>query len=242
MTEGAIWIVGGLDPSAGAGVLRDVATVRSLAPQRPVHVVVTALTNQGDGQPAVAGPMMPEALRFQFERAPKPAAIKIGLVPASLVGALRSAMDGVDAPRVLDPVLGASAGGDLAASGEALMSLMKGSVITPNAREYDALVGGADPEGWVELQQAVGVLRKGGHDGGAQVTYTLWTRDGALVFSRPRGPGGGDPRGTGCALACAIACGLADGLDVGAAAGKGIAWLDVVRSQAKKVGRQLLLP
>ena len=241
MGEGAIWIVGGLDPSSGAGVLRDVATVRALARTRPVHVVVTALTNQGDGKPAVAGPMDAAALRFQFARAPKPAVIKIGLVPASLVGALVEMLDGVDAPRVLDPVLGASAGGDLTASPKALMRLAKGSVVTPNAREYDALVGGADPEGWVELQGAVGVLRKGGHDGGSQVTDTLWTRKGAQVFSRPRGASG-DPRGTGCALASAIACGLADDADVGAAVGKGIAWLDAVRGQAKSVGGQLLLP
>ncbi|MCR9166554.1 MAG: bifunctional hydroxymethylpyrimidine kinase/phosphomethylpyrimidine kinase [Nannocystaceae bacterium] len=241
MVEGALWVIGGLDPSAGAGVLRDVATARAVAPGRVVHAVVTALTQQGDGRPAVAGPMNAEAMRFQLLRAPEPAAVKIGLVPASVVGAIAEVLEELDVPCVLDPVLGASAGGSMAASPEALLPLMRGAMVTPNAREYDRLIGGADPEGWIELNGASAVLRKGGHDRGEQVSDTLWTRDGARVFSRRRVPGA-DPRGTGCALATAIACALADGSDVGAAVGKGIAWLDSVRGAAREVGGQVLLP
>lgn len=232
-----------MDPSAGAGVLRDIATVRAVAPARAVHVVVTALTQQGDGRPAVAGPMDAEAMRFQLLRAPEPAAVKIGLVPAAVVGAVAEVLDelDVDVPCVVDPVLGASAGGSMAASSEALLPLVRGAMVTPNAREYDSLIGGADPQGWLELKGAVAVLRKGGHDGGDQVSDTLWTREGARVFSRPR-LAGADPRGTGCALATAIACALADGVELGAAVGKGVAWLDTVRGAAREVGGQVLLP
>ncbi len=241
MPDGPIWIVGGLDPSGGAGVLRDVATVRAVAPERAVHVVVTALTQQGDGQPAVAGPMKAEAVRFQFGRAPAPAAIKVGLVPASLVPIVAEALRGVAVPTVVDPVLGASAGGSLAASPEALLGLVEGCLLTPNRREYDGLIGGADPQGWLELQGAGAVLRKGGHDRGERITDTLWTRESVQVFSRAR-QRGPDPRGTGCALASAVACGLADGNTMEVAVGKGIAWLDNMRSQAHEVGPQVLLP
>ncbi|MBV1858220.1 MAG: bifunctional hydroxymethylpyrimidine kinase/phosphomethylpyrimidine kinase [Nannocystaceae bacterium] len=240
MGDGAVWLIGGLDPSGGGGVLRDAATVQAVAPQRPVHVVVTALTQQGDGKKAVAGPMNADALRFQFRRAPKPAVIKVGLVPAAVASIVAEALQGVDAPRVVDPVLSASIGGLMAANPEALLPLMTGALVTPNRKEYDTLVGGADPQGWLETHGAVGMLRKGGHDGEEQVSDTLWTPGGARVFSRPRidGP---DPRGTGCALAVAIACGLAEGAEMQAAAGKGIAWLDGVRAQARTVGGQVLL-
>jgi len=240
MGDGAVWIVGGLDPSGGGGVLRDAATVHAVAPERPVHVVITALTQQGDGKKAVAGPMDASALVFQFKRAPTPAAVKVGLVPAAVASIVAEALEAVDAPKVVDPVLSASIGGPMTATPEALLALMDGALVTPNRKEYDALVGGADPEGWLEIHGAVGLLRKGGHDGGQQVSDTLWTPRGVRAYSRPRieGP---DPRGTGCALAAAIACGLADGCEMQAAVGKGIAWLDSVRGQARSVGGQVLL-
>lgn len=240
MGEGAVWIVGGLDPSGGGGVLRDVATVRAVDPQRPVHVVVTALTQQGDGKKAVAGPMDAGALAFQFKRASTPAAVKVGLVPAAVASIVAEALEGVDAPKVVDPVLSASIGGSMAATPEALLALMAGALVTPNRKEYDALVGGADPQGWLEIHGAMGMLRKGGHDSGEEVADTLWTREGARVFSRPRidGP---DPRGTGCALAAAIACRLADGCEIEVAVGRAIAWLDSVRGKARSVGGQVLL-
>lgn len=241
MKDGALWLVGGLDPSGGAGVLRDVATARAVAPGRAVHVVVTALTQQGDGKPAVAGPMDAEALRFQFLRAPEPAAVKVGLVPESVVATVVDALRDVNVPRVVDPVLGASAGGSMGTSPDGFAALVSGSVVTPNRKEYDALVGGADPQGWLELNGATALLRKGGHDGGDRVCDTLWTREEVRVFSRPR-QDGPDPRGTGCALATAVACGLADGSALGAAVGKSVAWLDTMRARARTLGAQVVLP
>jgi len=241
MPAEAIWLVGGLDPSGGAGVLRDVATVRAVAPTRPVHVVVTAFTQQGDGRPAMAGPMDAEAMRFQFTRAPRPAVVKIGLVPATVVGVVVEALAPFEVPTVLDPVLRASVGGTMAASAEGLEPLMRRAVVTPNASEYDALIGGVDPQVWLARQGASAVLRKGGHDEHEQVSDTLWTTDGARVFSRPRVQGP-DPRGTGCSLASAIACGLAGGERLAGAVGRAIAWLDGARAAARGVGPQVLLP
>ena len=161
-------------------------------------------------------------------------------MPAAVAPLVAKAFAAVQAPTVVDPVLSASIGGPMAAEPDALLELMEGALVTPNRKEYDALIGGADPQGWLEIHGAVGLLRKGGHDGGDQVSDTLWSRTASRVFSRPRvvGP---DPRGTGCALASAIACGLADGDEMSAAVGKGIAWLDGVRGRARSVGGQVLL-
>jgi hydroxymethylpyrimidine kinase/phosphomethylpyrimidine kinase len=237
----ALWVLGGLDPSGGAGVLRDVATARAVAPTRVVHVGVTAFTQQGDGQPADAQATSAEALRFQLARAPKPAAVKLGLLPAAVVSVIVEALAPLEVPVVLDPVLQASAGGSMGARAEALLPLLRGAVVTPNRREYDVLVGADEPRGWLARHGVAGLLRKGGHDDGNSVTDTLWTGDGSEALSRPR-QSGPDPRGTGCALATAIACVLASGVAVTDAVKHAVTWLDAVRGRARSVGGQWLLP
>ncbi len=44
-----LWIVGGMDPTGGAGVWRDVWTASRLAPELEIRAVVTAFTWQGRG-------------------------------------------------------------------------------------------------------------------------------------------------------------------------------------------------
>lgn len=238
----ALWVVGGLDPTGGAGVLRDVGTARVRAPHRPVHVVVSALTQQGDGKPAVARPTDPDALRFQLTRAPEPAAIKLGLLPASVVPVVAEAVAARGVPVVLDPVLEATAGGSMGASASALLDLLPGTVLTPNRSEYARLVGDDEPAAWTMRHGLLGLLRKGGHDDDANtVTDTLWTPEGRQVLARPR-TRGPDPRGTGCALATALACALAEGASVSDAVAAAVAWLDEARQHAVRVGAQWHLP
>ncbi len=239
--QGALWIVGGLDPSGGAGVLRDVATARAFAPRRVVHVVVTTLTRQGDGRPATAIPLSEEQLRAQFERAPAPAAIKVGLVPGAGVAPLCSLLAEHEVPRVVDPVLAASAGGALGTDASEWVALFAGAVVTPNQPEFHAFADGVEPDIWARQHGCEAVLLKGGHaDDPATVTDVLWSRGVSRRLTRPR-CGGPQPRGTGCALATAIACGLADGQAVESAVELAVAWLDVHRQQARSVGRQTLL-
>lgn len=238
MTEGALWIVGGLDPSAGAGVLRDVATARSVAPELRVHVVVTALTQQGDGQPATVQPCDERALRFQLERVPKPAAIKVGLLPQQVVDAMGALLP--DAPTVVDPVLGATAGGDLGVDGDALAAVFEGALVTPNRREAHELLRGLEPATWLEKTGALALLIKSDRSAPHEVLDTLHTARGAHAITRPRRQGP-DPRGTGCALSTAIACGLAAGATLPEAVEHAIAWLDEARTRARDVGGQTLL-
>lgn len=239
MAGEAVWLVGGLDPSGGAGVLRDVATVRALAPSRPVHVVVTALTQQGDGQPAAARVTEANALLEQLERAPTPAAIKLGLVPAALASLLVKHLP--DAPRVVDPVLSASAGGAMGAEPAALRPLLRDALVTPNRSEARALLAGQAPDAWLEDVGALALLRKSVASTEHSIVDVLHTPQGERRLERPR-VAGPDPRGTGCALATAIACGLARGASMVGAVSAAVAWLDEARTGARQVGPQVLLP
>lgn len=234
-----LWLVGGLDPSGGAGVLRDAATARQLFPERPVHVVTTAFTQQGDGQPARAQPVTADQLVFQLARAPQPAAIKLGLVPACLVTALADRLP-AQVSRVVDPVLGASAGGTMGAEPSALTPLFAGAIVTPNPTEARVLLGKREPSAWRADVNAQAVLCKHDLDDSAYVRDSLYTRGNTRTFVRPR-QNGPDPRGTGCALATAIAARLAARCPLERAVDYAIAWLDQARRRTVDTGGQSIL-
>ena len=254
-----LWLLGGLDPTGGAGLLRDLWTARALLPEAELGAVVSAWTWQGGRAPARAEARPLQRIVDELAALPRPAAVKVGLVPAELieegfVEVLERAASG--APIVVDPVLVASDGGGLGARPEELLSLAAvAALTTPNLGEAAALVGGVvDPEREEErLLRRLGELGspsgsawllKGGHSGSvAEVVDHLWERGELREFRRARLPGP-DPRGTGCALATAIAVGLArrgrgeieaggdEGVDetpLAAAVGDAIAWLDKAR-------------
>lgn len=235
----SLWLVGGMDPTGGAGVLRDAWTAEAVG-WHPVHVLVSALTDQGRGRVRV---WPTDAARFasMLASAPAPTAIKIGLVPVGLVAPLRAVIERVGVPVVLDPVLRASEGGGLGATVAALTRLASGlELVTPNLPEAQALLG-AEESFEVEDVGALGRLRdrlggagvllKGGHGTGDRVVDRLDHRGGSEAFDRPRVPGA-DVRGTGCALATAIAVGRSRGQPLMDAVADAIAWLDDARTHA----------
>jgi hydroxymethylpyrimidine/phosphomethylpyrimidine kinase len=125
-------------------------------------------------------------------------------------------------PIVVDPVLGATAGGWYAS--DRLLDVYRNALapladlLTPNLEEIERLA----PAGPRELldRGCRAVLVKGGHAAEDPVEDRLWALAGDSVFRHPRldvGP----VHGTGCALATAIACGLArgDGVEVATRAG-----------------------
>ena len=225
MGDAVLWLLGGLDPTGGAGLLRDFATARAVRPQLATRSVATALTVQGHGAPAIARAVSREDLRFQLE-GPPPSAIKIGLVPRELVDVVVAFVDRWRAPVVVDPVLVASDGGDLGADAIALRPLLdRATLVTPNRAEA-AVLG-----------PCVNVLRKNAEDDPHVVVDILVVGDREHRFARPRAAGP-DPRGTGCALATAIAAALAGGDDLHAAVASAIAWLDDARTRARAVGSE----
>jgi hydroxymethylpyrimidine/phosphomethylpyrimidine kinase len=242
--------VAGLDPTGGAGLVRDVLTGVSLG----VHVVAvgTAWTVQSfDPAPdSGVGSMEPrdpdgvsralaDALR-QKAVAGGGASVKVGMVPTAAVAtAIVAALDrtGFVGPVVVDPVLFASRGLRLwQDDAQAMLPLLRrATLVTPNAGEAAALSGRrvasiADALSAAAALQRLGVaavLVKGGHmdEGAAAVTDVLVGPEGAPVqLSRPR-LGGPSPRGTGCALSTAIAAELGAGVSLRAAVEAATAWL-----------------
>ncbi|MBL8948761.1 MAG: bifunctional hydroxymethylpyrimidine kinase/phosphomethylpyrimidine kinase [Myxococcales bacterium] len=233
----SLWLVGGLDPTGGAGVGRDRATALAVAPTLEVVTVISAMTQQGDGRPARAVPTAPTTLRAALAGIGTARAVKLGLVPAACVEVVAAALRPLRVPRVLDPVLRATDGGDLGADVEGTHLLAACvDLLTPNRAEARALLGElpAQEDALVTAVRERGlpsVLFKDAEDPDPAWVCDRLVHDGRCVdFRRPRVQGA-DPRGTGCALATAIACGLAQGRGVVEACASAIAWLDVARTR-----------
>ncbi len=237
MSATVLWLFGGIDPTGGAGLGRDARTASQIAPGLALASFPTAQTRQGHGRPAQAEPTTPDVLRRLAAATPSPAAIKIGLVPATIVAIVHEIVSRIDAPCVVDPVLAASDGGTMGAVPAALEPLLRSATLaTPNLPEARALSPAADDEGLAEAwRQRYGtswLLLKGGHDDDPERVVDLLVGPGHRErFARARQPGP-DVRGTGCALATAIACGLARGRDVPSSVADAIAWLDAARGRA----------
>jgi hydroxymethylpyrimidine/phosphomethylpyrimidine kinase len=224
-----ILLVGGIDPSGGAGLTLD-AAVLALHGAEPLPVVV-ALTEQNRRGFRRWDPLPAErwrgALAAVADDGPF-AAVKLGLLgdPAT-VAALADwlAARAPAVPIVVDPVLGATTGGF--APGPVLAAAYRrwlvplATVLTPNLPELAALGGAVAP---LLAAGARAVLVKGGHGDGAFADDVLWRVDGAQTFRRPRLRLGA-VRGTGCALASALASRLAAGADLATACRGAGDWL-----------------
>ena len=233
-TGASIGLVGGMDPSGGAGLLRDDAVARHRAPGLEVRAVCTALTRQGHGAPAIQRPSELGVLGRELEQLagqPQLRAVKLGMIPREAVEivdhflvALRARPD---PPRVvLDPVMWASDGGRLGAPAQQICELAwRVDLITPNLSELEQL----ERAGLARIAPATAALIKGEPLPAGRIRARLRTPVGpGVVIERPR-VDGPDPRGTGCALATAIACELARGRSLATAVVASIAWLDGAR-------------
>lgn len=188
-----------------------------LLPEARVVAVVSAWTWQGHGVPARAEARPLHRITAELAGQPRPHAVKVGLVPSTLIrqGLIERLQELAEgAPLVVDPVLFASDGGDLGAVPSELRELAAcAALVTPNRGEAAALAacGHDEPDLVGCLGRRIAGpawLLKGGHVAGLEVVDRLWIRGSVREFRRPR-LAGPDPRGTGCALASAIAAGFA---------------------------------
>ncbi len=237
-----LWLLGGHDPTHGAGLFRDLVTAKRVAPALARRFAVTALTQQGRGRPASATAVPLARLRDRIGRWPPPRAIKLGLAPDGLAEPLSGWVAEHRVPVVVDPVLRATDGGALGATPGGLAPLLAvATLITPNRSEACALVGPtAGQLSDSRLADALGarfpstaVLLKGGYGGEPDRVVDRLVRGGSVVvLDRPR-QSGPDPRGTGCALATAIAAGLAQGQGLEPAVRGAVGWLDRARRRVQ---------
>jgi hydroxymethylpyrimidine/phosphomethylpyrimidine kinase len=227
-----VLVVGGTDPTGGAGLARDLRTLEALGVHGSMAVTaVTVQTSRGVSDivalPAsVVGAQMDSAIEELGVDA-----IKTGMLASvDVVHAVAERVErlGSAARVVVDPVLTASSGRSLlgAEGVEALVErlLPRAALLTPNLPETARLTGlvvqsredmsrAADE---LLSRGASAVLIKGGHlvDYEPELTEVadlLRTADGEEVWFERARQGGPGFRGTGCALASAIAGLLAEG-------------------------------
>ncbi len=208
-------LLGGLDPSAGAGVLRDALTVAAHGVQ-PMVVPTAETLQNGVACLQIGAPGMSPRLRLEA-LAPHLSGrwgVKLGLADLDLdeLAGLASDLKTLKPEAAIwDPVLAPTAGVGLH-DGRALARMADRLltafpwVVTPNRLEAAALAdlpSDADP---VMLARplldrgASAVWLKGGHGEGLQVEDLWITREGVTSLGvAPRLDG--ERRGTGCTLA-----------------------------------------
>ena len=245
-----VLIIAGSDSGGGAGIQADIKTVTMLGGY--AMTAVTAITVQNTlGVSAVHG-VPPEIVSGQIRAVLDDIgadAIKIGMLgDSATVKAVADALEGVDIPIVLDPVMVAKGGGKLLAdeAEEALMRRLmpRARLITPNTPELSVLTDTAiEDEADMLLaaqelagQGAAAVLAKGGHLAGEPVVDWLVTANSQQRFEAPR-MSTPHTHGTGCTLASAIATGLAAGLPLAVAVERGRAYLQSALAAAPGLGK-----
>jgi hydroxymethylpyrimidine/phosphomethylpyrimidine kinase len=222
----------GHDPIGGAGIQADIEAIAQFGCH--ACTVITALTVQDSSNvrsihPQDEAPFMQQA-RCVIEDV-RPAAIKIGLLGSAAIAAAVAVLlqEMPEIPVVLDPVLAAGGGYELA--GEALLSTMiaqllpRTTVLTPNTHEAARLSGVANMDKDIDSAAARllahgcrHVLITGTHapiDAVVNRLYSSQRPDECRHWRWDRLPY--SYHGSGCTLAAAIAAGLATSLSVEAA-------------------------
>ena len=236
--------LGGLDPSGGAGLLRDVLTVAALGAY-PMAVPTCETIQNGAGCQSILAP--PDPLPFLEGLRPHLTGrwgVKLGLCALDPLAfeALAACLETLGPTvRIWDPILAPTSGVGLHPPAE-LRTMTRtllpsgGWVVSPNLPEAAALAGdpGA-PGGRAQVDLAAlalpfldlgaeAVWLKGGHASGDEVEDFWITPGRVLSLGRsPRLPG--ERRGTGCTLASAWLALRLTGLDGPGAAVEAAAFL-----------------
>ncbi|MEJ6401867.1 bifunctional hydroxymethylpyrimidine kinase/phosphomethylpyrimidine kinase [Yoonia sp. 2307UL14-13] len=217
--------IAGSDPSGGAGIQADIKAIS--ANDGYAMAVITGLTAQNTQGVTAVDMVSPAMITAQIKAIRDDIridAIKIGMLgDAVTIATVVEALEGVNAPIILDPVMVAK-GGDRLLAAEAVTALRdtllpRATVITPNLPEAADLLGEGEASDTNTMQiqgQALrdlgckAVLIKGGHLGDADATDLLITDDGmtTLTATRHRTK---NTHGTGCTLSSALATQIGHG-------------------------------
>ncbi len=240
--------IAGSDPTGGAGLQLDLQVFAA----HGVHgmAVPTALTAQSTKGVDRVLPVFPNVVADQLSSLLgdlRPGAIKLGMLATDdVLIAVAQQLEGLDVPRVIDPVLHASDGTPLLerrAWDTLRLRLLPGAaLITPNLEEARLLTDQSDPEAAARALLEAGAraaLVTGGHADAAPDDY-LCTQDGGQWLRGKRFPG--PIHGTGCALSAAITARLARGeaLEPAVHAAKRFVARAIEHSVAPGAGQRLL--
>jgi hydroxymethylpyrimidine/phosphomethylpyrimidine kinase len=239
----------GHDPGGGAGLQADIETAAALGAHAVGLITAHTVQDTRDVRRVVAVDLALLREQAQVLLADvEVAAIKVGLLgtpeQAAFAGELAARLA---RPLVVDPVLRAGGGSDLASTAlvAAIMALLpRVEVLTPNAAEARRLAGTDDLDACGAALLAAGakhVLITGGDEAGEAVVNRWHRHDGKpRTFSWPRLPG--PFHGAGCTLASAIASLLAHGLPVAEALADAQAYVHGALGRAFAPGRGRRIP
>jgi len=219
----AVMAISGNDPTGGAGIQADIETLASMG----CHTapVITSLTIQDtqdiQGYVPIDASLLVQQARAVLEDMPI-AAFKIGMLGSvDVIEAVHTILtDYSDVPVVLDPVLVAGGGTEIADEEmiDAITALLlpQTTILTPNSVEARILAHEADSlEACAQELLEMGceyVLVTGTHEATTDVTNTLYGNRRQLEsFTWDRLPE--SYHGSGCTLAAAIAGLLAQGME-----------------------------
>jgi hydroxymethylpyrimidine/phosphomethylpyrimidine kinase len=210
--------IGTTHPWNVAGTGRDIVVGTAMGAR--VFTAVAAVSAQDSTGVRALAAVDVQTFDAQLDALPWQSAgsVRVGALPsAEHVGAVAARLrPRPDLPAVVDPVLRATPGGDVASALSALLSVLPSVILTPNLAEAASLLDAPAPALDAMAVTAETLLRrglravllKGGHLDGDPVDV-LATRDGTETFGDTRIAG--RMRGTGCTLAIALACELARG-------------------------------
>lgn len=245
--------LGGHDPVGGAGIQADIETIAAL--QGHAATAITCLTVQDSRNVRRLQPMSAALLRDQAQAVftdMSVAAIKIGLIgDVALIPVIAQLLaDHPDIPVILDPVLAAGGGTELASKAleRALLRdlLPHTTLITPNLAEAQRLTGETTADACALALLAAGclaVLLTGADSAGdaTEVTNRLYLPNTpAQQWQWPRLPH--SYHGSGCTLAAACACLLAHGRTLPDAAAQAQAFTDAALRAGWRPGQEQHLP
>jgi len=219
--------IAGSDSGGGAGIQADLKTFAALG----VHGMsaITSITAQNTYQVTKIHDVPLDVIREQIRVVVEDIgvnAVKTGMLHTSeIIDAVASELKNVNAPIVVDPVMIAKSGARLLEEG-AMKALIEelipmAYVLTPNAREAEALAGLkiTDLESQKRAAKKISeygvkaVVVKGGHLSGEKVIDVLYFDGEFKLYESPRIETK-NTHGTGCTFASAIAAELAKGKNV----------------------------
>jgi hydroxymethylpyrimidine/phosphomethylpyrimidine kinase len=202
---GRVLIIAGSDSSGGAGIQADIKTVTALGAYAMTAITGVTVQNTTGVKDVHAVPAAIVAAQIEVVLDDIGAdVIKTGmLTSAEIIEEVKNVLDrkAPRIPRVIDPVMQATAGGRALLPGSAAEALKRllvagAALVTPNLPEAEILTGRkirtiADMESVVPVLHELGaraVLLKGGHVEGDTV-LDLLVSDGKITrFSDPRIP------------------------------------------------------
>lgn len=216
-----VLMIGGHDPG-GAGLQADIETAAALNCR--ALSLVTCLTTQNSRRVAGVRPTEANELLEQaaclLEDITSPSACKLGLIPTpevlqAVLQILHWLPQGT--PIVVDPVLGATAGSGLSATGmPALLQsqlLPQATLATPNLKERRCLLESGGSAGSDDRPDSEWCLVTGADEPGDVIWHRLF--HGKILFATYQWPRiDGVFHGSGCTLATAAACFMALGESV----------------------------